>query len=75
MNALASSLSFSNSSMETFLIKGLLGEGVLKDQMKTNSGRGSGLSLCSLYEKNCLGFQTVNSVPSNKLLGSCLKFY
>ena len=47
---------------------------VLKEQMKPNRGRGGeGLSLplCSLCEKNCLIFQTANSVPSNKLTGSC----
>ena len=42
MNALALLLPPSISSIEPFLIKGLLcrGEGVLKEQMKINRGRG-----------------------------------
>ena len=47
---------------------------VLKERIKTNKGSGGevlSLSLCSLCEKNCLIFQTANTVPSNQLLASC----
>ena len=42
---------------------------------KTNRGRGSSLSVCSFCEKNCLIFQTANRFLSDKLLGSCWKFF
>ena len=80
MNALALSLTPSFSSGETFLIKGCCGgaRGVLRERMKTNRGRGGeesspmrdqALSLCSLFQKNFLIFQTAKRVPSNKMLG------
>ena len=42
---------------------------------KTNRGRGSSLSVRSFREKNCLIFQTANRFLSDKLLGSCWKFF
>ena len=43
---------------------------------KTNRGRGSSLSVCSFCEKNrLLIFQTANRFLSDKLLGSCWKFF
>ena len=55
MNALALSLTPSISSNELFLINGLLwrGEWVLKEQMKTNTGRG-GVKPISMLTKSCL---------------------
>ena len=49
-----------------------VGEGVLKERMKTYSGRGGVKAYLYAHSvKNCMIFQTASRVLSNKLLGSC----
>ena len=63
---------------QTLFNKGFVVKGVgesLKSEWKQTGGGRSQAYLYAHSVKNCLIFQTANRVPSNKLLGSCWKFY